>query len=71
MTQKQKIRKVEKLFREIQKLFPDNFVDLSIHTINMDKLDKKWKVTGHRADGGRRYWVAKRNDESFDITLFN
>lgn len=70
MTQQQKIRKAEKLFDEIVEMFPEGSASMEIHSLNMKKLDKKWKVKAHVTKEVHAFLTAERNDKTFDITLF-
>lgn len=67
--QSEKIVKVEKLFEQIKAVLPDNHISLSVHDIDMDNLPKKWEVSTQQAEH-RKFKLARRNDETFDITLF-
>ena len=72
MTQRQKIAWVEKLFGLIQKMFGENNLSMTIHSIDMTQLPKGWRVsTNKKSSGDGDYTTAERKSGGFDITLFD
>lgn len=73
MTQKEKIKRVEKLYDELVKLFPNNSIRLGIHGIDMAELPEGWKLNSvPYQDGSGMFLTAERIGKSvIDITLFS
>ena len=71
MNTKQKVEKTVKLFKEIKALWGTHLVYLSVHGVDMKSLPSGWEVKSGELESGQKYQWVKRNDESFDITLFN
>jgi len=62
MTQEEKIKRLEELFKEIEMLFPKGFTTLMVHGIDMDKLNhKEWLIEGAITEQGKRFWTAEKN----------
>ena len=75
-TQNERLLEVEKLFGQIQELFPTNRVGLTVHGIDVMHVDESiWEIeANYNKDSKSVYTTAKRinpPDDSFDITLFN
>lgn len=75
LEQKDKVKKMEKLFDEIVELFPENSVSIQIHSIDMGQLNgDEWKIEVHLLGGTiKPYLTAKRKSNAkndFNITLF-
>jgi len=73
---KDDLLKVEKLFDQIIKIFPDNSVNLTIHNIDMKEIDRDiWEIKASMVDESLRTFLsAKRKlseEEAFDITLIS
>jgi len=73
VNQNDKLKKVIKYFEKIQKLFPDNNMNLNIHSIDMKDLDYKiWHKHYAKLESGREYSIAERIGKGdFDISLFD
>ena len=72
---KDDLLKVEKLFDQIIKIFPNNSVNLTIHRIDMGEIDKDiWDIEAQVDQDDLRVCITakrkSREDRHFDITLF-
>lgn len=76
-SKKEKIEKMEILFDEIKKLFPNSSMNLNIHGIDMKQLPEKWKIKVNRnynSSTGElmaEYKTATRMKGGWDIVLFS
>lgn len=75
ITYQSKIKTVEKLYAQIQELFPDKFISLSIHQMDLANLPENWDVKKHVKNelDHTFYSVARRKeatDATWDIVLF-
>lgn len=70
LTQKEKIEKAADLFDEIHALFPNNFMSLSIHGIDLKQLPQGFFVKKDVTPQGDVLIRGMRKENAFDITLF-
>ena len=62
---KNKYIRLEELFDEIKNLFPDSSVNLMMHDIELNRLDKRrWAI------GSNNIANRQGRNSAFDITLF-
>ena len=73
-TENDKVNEVVDLFNKIKKIFPKNSCGLSIHDIDIEKIDKQnWKIedsSNPRITTTAKNYLRKNITDYFGITLF-